>query len=187
MPRSLSRQAKGSFKAMAVWMALALTLGGCQATGLNTSGSRGDSANGQSRRVVRASVAPQIVEEGREGDGTAPKIEDLEGMVKIPEGEFWMGSSPEEMSAAFEMCKEARGEGKCLMDWFSNEWPRRRVWLKGYWIDKHEVTVEEYGRCVQARGCSAPKSTKEGEAYNWEASDRGEHPSTRSRGWHEFR
>ena len=88
------------------------------------------------------------------GQKDPPGEKAFEGMVKIPAGEFWMGSDDVE----------------------SDEQPRRQVNLDAYWIDKVEVTVEGYGQCVREGKCSAPKSTKEDGAYNWEASGRGKHP-----------
>ena len=58
------------------------------------------------------------------------------GMVLIPAGSFWMGCVP--------------GDEFCLVD----ETPRHRVTLDSFYIDVHEVTVDEYARCVQAGFCA---------------------------------
>lgn len=55
-------------------------------------------------------------------------------MVYVPAGEFLMGS-PE-------------GQGN------EYEWPQHTVYLNAYWIDKTEVTVAQYSRCVEAGACS---------------------------------
>ena len=79
-----------------------------------------------------------------------------EGMVMVAAGEFWMGCNP-----------------KVDSDCEADEKPGRKVYLDAYLIDKTEVTVEQYGRCVQAGGCKKPKT---GKYYNWGKSGRGRHP-----------
>ena len=78
------------------------------------------------------------------------------GMVFIPAGDFWMGCNP-------------KVDSECRDD----EKPGRKVYLDEYFIDKTEVTVEQYGRCVQADRCKKPETGKD---YNWEKLGRGKHP-----------
>ncbi len=87
-----------------------------------------------------------------EGSGLVP-----EGMVFIPAGEFWMGCS-------------ANVDTECG----DEEKPGREVYLDAFVIDKTEVTVKQYGRCVQAGRCKKPKSM--GKYCNWKKSGRGRHP-----------
>jgi formylglycine-generating enzyme required for sulfatase activity len=70
-------------------------------------------------------------------------------MVSIPGGTFPMGS----------------GEGE--PDAQSGEFPQHSVTLDGFWIDRTEVTNEQYSRCVEAGACDPPaRSTSEyREAY----------------------
>ena len=79
-----------------------------------------------------------------------------EGMARVPAGEFWMGCNP-------------KVDSECGAD----EKPGRKVRLDAFVIDKTEVTVDQYGRCVQAGRCKKPKT---GKYYNWEKSGRGRHP-----------
>jgi len=72
-------------------------------------------------------------------------------MVKVPAGKFLMGSKSGD----------------------SDEKPQREVYLDGFWIDKYEVTVDLYARCVKAGKCTKPKT---GKYYNWDVSGRGNHP-----------
>jgi serine/threonine-protein kinase len=58
-------------------------------------------------------------------------------MVYVPEGEFEMGDDEGEL--------EVR--------------PAHTVALDGFWIDRTEVTNEQYGRCVQAGACASPASS----------------------------
>jgi len=59
------------------------------------------------------------------------------GMVFIPPGEFMMGCNRE-------LDPDCRDQ----------ERPAHMVYLDGFYIDKREVTVAEYRKCVKARGCS---------------------------------
>jgi len=59
-------------------------------------------------------------------------LKDSSVMIRIPAGEFWMGS-PE-------------GEGD------NDERPQHKVYLSDYYIDKHEVTNEQFERFVRAAG-----------------------------------
>jgi formylglycine-generating enzyme required for sulfatase activity len=79
-------------------------------------------------------------------------------MVSIPAEKFWMG------------CNE-KVDQACDDD----EKPGRNIFLDAYSIDKYEVTVAEYRRCVEARGqgCTNPDT---GENCNWGKSDREDHP-----------
>lgn len=59
------------------------------------------------------------------------------------------------------------------------EKPVHRVTLSAFYLDKHEVTVEEYTRCVVAGKCPAVDDAAKlfsGEACNGTHSDRQQHP-----------
>jgi formylglycine-generating enzyme required for sulfatase activity len=60
------------------------------------------------------------------GPGPAP-----EGMVWIPPGEFWMGSDDPN---------------------FRDAWPVHLVYVDGFWMDKTEVTNEQFARFVEETG-----------------------------------
>jgi len=77
-------------------------------------------------------------------------------MVIIPAGEFMMG------------CNESV-DNQCGSD----EKPYHRVYLDAYYIDKHEVTVAEYRKCVNAGGCKDPDT---GQYCNWGQSGHESHP-----------
>jgi formylglycine-generating enzyme required for sulfatase activity len=67
-----------------------------------------------------------------------------EGSALVPAGDFWMGSP--------------KGEGN------SDERPRHKVYLDSFYLDKFEVTVGNYRKCVSAGRCSAPMT---GVGCNW--------------------
>ena len=96
-----------------------------------------------------------------EGDlGFVETPRNIEKMVRIPEGEFIMGSD--------------RGD--------SDERPVHAAYLKAFYIDEHEVTVGQYERCVEAGGCEeATDGLNQGfrieRTYcNWEKPGRENHP-----------
>jgi formylglycine-generating enzyme required for sulfatase activity len=100
-------------------------------------------------------VATQLVQAGeelaRQGDraGATVKFQaafelepppDTPIYVWIEGGEFEMGSTDEDSLAS------------------DNEKPAHRVRLAGYWIQRTEVTNEQYKRCVDAGACRRPAS-----------------------------
>lgn len=81
---------------------------------------------------------------------TGPDIQQLlntpENMAFVPAGEFIMGTQSE----------------------FSNERPRRKVYLDAYFIDKYEVTNAEYKKFVDKTNHRVPfVNTFWAEPYNW--------------------
>jgi formylglycine-generating enzyme required for sulfatase activity len=82
------------------------------------------------------------------------------GMVQVPVGEFWMGCNEEV-------------DRECNYD----EMPVHQVYLDAFYIDKYEVTVAEYGRCVQAGRCSSEGLTATVySGCNWGQGGRENHP-----------
>src|SRR5690606_10874902 len=64
----------------------------------------------------------------------------VDGMVRVAAGYFLRGSPP--------------GVG------LDDERPQRKLWLDAFDIDRTEVTVEAYARCVAAKACDAPRCSK---------------------------
>ena len=85
------------------------------------------------------------------------------GMVLVPAGAFWMGSTEAEVEAAF----EAYG-GQRYYYW--TEVPRRLIDLPAFWIDRTEVTNAMYLDFVRATGHRAPDDERVWAApYRWVA------------------
>ncbi len=80
------------------------------------------------------------------------------GMRFVPEGEFMMG------------CND--GAADCQDD----QKPLHVIYLSAYFIDRHEVTVSAYRRCVEQGGCQPPLSNEVLKYYNWGADGREGHP-----------
>ena len=76
-------------------------------------------------------------------------------MVYVPAGEFIMGSPD--------------GEGD------SDEHPQHTVYLDAFWIDRTEVTNEQYRGCVEAGTCPAPTTCDWGEP-TYSDSSKADHP-----------
>ncbi len=72
-------------------------------------------------------------------------------MVHAPAGEFQMGSDDAEVDLALEMCNTYYGD--CEREWFEVEQPVHPVTLNGFWIDRTEVTIAQYRKCVESGGC----------------------------------
>ena len=65
---------------------------------------------------------------------------DEDRQVEVPEGAFTMG------------CDRGEDDPTCPAD----ASPAHEVVLSGFWIDRLEVQVGDYGACIQAGGCTPP-------------------------------
>ncbi|MBI5234500.1 MAG: SUMF1/EgtB/PvdO family nonheme iron enzyme [Deltaproteobacteria bacterium] len=73
-----------------------------------------------------------------------------EGMVKIPAGEFIMGSD--------EVDKDAKAvQYGSKKPWYANERPKKTVYLDDFYIDRTEVTNRAYKEFILDTGTAAPK------------------------------
>ena len=59
-------------------------------------------------------------------------------LIYVPAGEFLMGSADSDSDATID------------------EKPQHTVYLDAYWIDRTEVTKDQYQECVAAGKCAAP-------------------------------
>lgn len=86
--------------------------------------------------------------------------------VLIRAGTFTMGSTEEEMARAMAACEsQALGEDCKPVD-FSQEWSPHPVYLSDYWIDRTEVTVAAYRRCVSTGRCVEPPFAAGGSRFD---------------------
>jgi len=76
-------------------------------------------------------------------------------MIRVPKSTFFMGSTPTEvLEAVLECTHEPLGDRmRCNEMLFSNELARHKVTLSAYWLDRTEVTVRAYQRCVALHRC----------------------------------
>jgi len=88
-----------------------------------------------------------------------------EGMVFVPEGRFQMGTGSKMLQYAMHLCSTRKQN--CRTSWWRPEQPQHWVVLSGFWIDRTEVTQEQYAACVKAGKC-AP--VRESECSIWSRS-----------------
>jgi formylglycine-generating enzyme required for sulfatase activity/uncharacterized caspase-like protein len=77
-----------------------------------------------------------------------PSGEHSQPMVRIQGGTFWMGSAPDETCEWDSIFKV----DFCLPERNADYAPRHQVTLKGFRLDSHEITNQEFERFVQANG-----------------------------------
>lgn len=85
-----------------------------------------------------------------------------EGMVYIPEGWFLMGSTEK--------------DGRIGMAVGVDELPQHKVYVKGFYMDRYEVTVEEFKRFLKTTGRSAPRIWTEEEWRRMYPAPEDDHP-----------
>lgn len=95
------------------------------------------------------------------GDRSVLRLESpLSPMVRIPASSILMGSEESETLEALADCAIEPYGHRCTPTLFANEMPRHLVHLSSYWLDRFEVRVRDYERCVQAGACGPrPSST----------------------------
>jgi formylglycine-generating enzyme required for sulfatase activity len=77
-------------------------------------------------------------------------------MVLVPRGTFEMGSRTVELQLALEACRREPLGPRCEEKMFANELAAHQVTLSPFWLDRTEVALGEYRRCVAAGACSHP-------------------------------
>lgn len=95
------------------------------------------------------------------GDTQTSEI-DMMLMVYVPAGNFIMGSDLDQVHIARQLCRDYKGEiaiGACQVRAFADEMPNHPVVLDAFWIDRYEVTNQQYKLCVDAGSCSPPVKT----------------------------
>lgn len=93
--------------------------------------------------------------------------------VLVRGGAFTMGSDELEVALALASCQQEPQGNDCREEMFGTEYPAHEVFLSDYWIDRTEVTVASYERCVEAGRCQAPPFASGGERFS-----RPEYPVT---------
>lgn len=72
--------------------------------------------------------------------------------VHVPAGEFLMGSTPQQVKDAGELCKKYNPD--CNVDWFTNELTQTTISTAAYWIGKTEITNAQFKRFIEDGGYS---------------------------------
>lgn len=116
---------------------------------------------------VNPSVPVDVIQETNTGDdansgdqkdpGGGGCGSHCEEMVTVPAGTFWQGCNP----AVATWC------GSAVV-------PYHEVNVPAFEMDKYEVTVELYARCVKASACTAPST--DSTYCNWNKAGKAQHP-----------
>jgi formylglycine-generating enzyme required for sulfatase activity len=101
------------------------------------SGDTGDTGNTGNTGDAENSDADTEDTGNTADDSDSGNTGDSGDMVSVPEGSFWMGCNEE----VDDQCE-------------SDEYPYHEVTLSAFEIDKYEVTVEEYQKCIEAGDCN---------------------------------
>jgi formylglycine-generating enzyme required for sulfatase activity len=81
-------------------------------------------------------------------------------------GTFTMGSSDEEIAEVRKICESEPRREDCREEIFAAEQAQHEVYLSDYWLDRTEVTVARYRRCVAAGACAMPPYAEGGERFD---------------------
>jgi len=74
-------------------------------------------------------------------------------MIRVARSEFVLGSSVDDVLAALALCASEPLGNRCTERTFSNELPKMNASVSSYWLDRTEVTVRAYERCVELGAC----------------------------------
>lgn len=111
----------------------------------------------ESSRVVQEPNVPIYDEKpGKDIGDVCINPKDGAEMVWVPAGEFDMGTGQSEIEAFLKEHLDWKAK------WFDDEKPRHKVYLDGYWIYKHEVTVAQYRKFCKETGREMPREPKWG-------------------------
>jgi len=91
--------------------------------------------------------------EGSLGDTFTRPSDGME-MVYVPAGEFERGSTDAEIDETVALCNQYTTN--CTPELFADQQPAHSVALDAFWIDRTQVTNEQYARCVLDGDCAEP-------------------------------
>ena len=77
-------------------------------------------------------------------------------MVRIEGSQPILGSNPEEVLRAAALCTDEPIPQRCTEHTFENELYKRREAVRAFWMDRYEVSVRDYMRCVSVGRCEPP-------------------------------
>jgi eukaryotic-like serine/threonine-protein kinase len=78
-------------------------------------------------------------------------------MLLVPAGDFIMGSTSSDVDLAVSLCRQSGNS--CPRNYFTNEMPRRTVYVSNFYMDATEITNDQYRACVNARVCTPPSDS----------------------------
>ncbi|HET9929184.1 MAG TPA: SUMF1/EgtB/PvdO family nonheme iron enzyme [Polyangiaceae bacterium] len=87
-------------------------------------------------------------------------------MVRIEKSTATFGSNEYEVVHAAALCADEPLPQRCTEHTFENELYKRQEQVRAFWIDRYEVTVRDYQRCVSVGRCEAPPYANGAERFN---------------------
>jgi sulfatase modifying factor 1 len=81
-------------------------------------------------------------------------------------GTSTMGSDEGEIASTLAACRMEPEGAACKEELFVHEYPPHPVYLDAFWLDRTEVTVERYARCVAAGVCLRPPWDAGGQRFS---------------------
>jgi formylglycine-generating enzyme required for sulfatase activity len=95
----------------------------------------------------------------RNNQNWIPYERDFDGvtMALVPAGDFIMGATQQEIDGAFFECEQLRGVGACSRAWFDHQvmnGNNTQVFNQPFWIDKYEVSQEQFTQWNGRKGIS---------------------------------
>jgi formylglycine-generating enzyme required for sulfatase activity len=126
--------------------------------------------------LALAALPAAAGDDGHAGGGRIVRVERTSDEVLVPAGKFTMGVAPEDidgLDGLENMCRASLpliplGWGSPCDEWgveLRNTGPRE-VFLDAFWIDRTEVTVAAYKKCVDAGACPLDPMFAGDERYN---------------------
>ena len=87
-------------------------------------------------------------------------------MIRVPSSEFSMGSTSADIVDSTVLCEHEPLAATCDERSFGDELLQHRVHLSGFFLDRREVSVAEYGACVRVGRCAAPPYERGAQRFN---------------------
>ncbi len=107
-------------------------------------------------RPPQAEAPTAPVPQASTSDGVLTLQSPAPASILLREGTFLMGSTVVEIAHAQSLCTLEPIGRECPEQIFADAYPPHEVYLSDVWIDRTEVTVARYRRCVSAGHCLEP-------------------------------
>jgi sulfatase modifying factor 1 len=151
-----------------VWLRAGALAALLVATASASSAGQADPADGAQTRGPRAPIPAPAFWTGLDkpvpsapSEGVVVLRAPPSGRVRIPQGTFLMGSSPTAMVRAITLCRDEVLSSRCESDdvvaMVRAEGDSHPVTISAFDMDRTEVTVSAYERCVAAGTCAPPE------------------------------
>lgn len=126
-----------------------------------------DVSAGPRRRAILGTPEPAApAAEASTDDGIAVLRTPGPDTILIRAGVFTMGSTDAEVAFALTLCRAEPARDECKEESFALEENAHQVLLSSFRIDRTEVTVARYKRCVAAGRCAMPPYATGGERFD---------------------